>query len=169
MTPMLDHIILFGESHLSDGITSLVSKAAAAILKYKSITVAKRIKSDHSPVTAADDAAQSIIMEGLSQLLPGVPVISEEMERRDRPDAMFVLVDPLDGTREYLGGRKEFMVDVELISHGVPIFGCITAPALGIVWRGMVGQSPNGCNCCRVQTQASVTARRSFERGVCRK
>ena len=140
MSSMPNHITLFSESHLTDRITSLVSKAAAAILKFESTTVAKRIKSDHSPVTAADDAAQSIIMEGLSQLLPGVPVISEEMERKDRPDAMFVLVDPLDGTREYLGGRKEFTVNIGLISQDVPVFGCIAAPALGIVWRGLVGQ-----------------------------
>jgi len=140
MTSMPNHITLFGESHLADRITNLVSKAAAAILKFESTTVAKRIKSDHSSVTAADDAAQSIIMEGLSQLLPDVPVISEEMERRDRLDAMFVLVDPLDGTRDYLGGRKEFTVNVGLISQNVLGVGCIAAPVLGIVWRGLIGQ-----------------------------
>jgi 3'(2'), 5'-bisphosphate nucleotidase len=77
----------------------------------------------------------------LAHLLPGVPIVSEE--QKVRPSALeagFVLVDPLDGTREYLAGREEFTVNVAIISQGRPAVGIIAAPALGLVWRGVVGQ-----------------------------
>jgi 3'(2'), 5'-bisphosphate nucleotidase len=131
-----------GKSRLMDEITTLLSRAAASVLQFESSVVARRVKGDLSPVTAADDAAQSVILEGLSKLLPGIPVISEEMDRlqtRLIVDSVFVLVDPLDGTREYLAGRNEFTVNIGFISNGAPTFGCIAAPALGIVWRGLVG------------------------------
>jgi 3'(2'), 5'-bisphosphate nucleotidase len=120
----------------------LVSRAAAAILAFDRTKIGWHEKSDRSPVTAADEAANAVISEGLSRLLPGVPIISEE--RRETPSlagiAGFVLVDPLDGTREFLAGRDEFTVNVAVISGGRPTVGIIAAPALGLVWRGAVGR-----------------------------
>lgn len=72
---------LHGKSGLAGELTTLLSKAAAATLDLKPGGVTTRIKPDGSPVTAADDAAQRFIVEGLARLLPGVPVISEELDR----------------------------------------------------------------------------------------
>jgi 3'(2'), 5'-bisphosphate nucleotidase len=158
-----------------DEITTLVSKAAAAILAFDSSAVAKRIKSDLSPVTAADDAAQSVILEGLSRLLPGVPVVSEEASG-PKPTlelgATFVLVDPLDGTREFLAGRNEFTVNVAIVTQGRPVFGCIAAPVLGLIWRGAAGQGaerlelPAGADSHACRSRTPIRTRQSSERGL---
>ncbi len=95
-------------NRLVDEITTLVSRAAAAILAIGPSGAAERIKPDLSPVTVADEAAQSVILEGLSRLLPGIPIVSEEVGGPTpilQPGAPFVLVDPLDGTREFVAGR----------------------------------------------------------------
>jgi len=127
-----------------EALTEIVSRAAAATLATPFSSVAKRIKTDLTPVTAADELSESIILEGLSGLLPGIPVIAEESAGRARPmrlDPSFVLVDPLDGTREFLAGRDEFTVNLGIVTHGVPIAGIIAAPARGQLWRGIVGGS----------------------------
>jgi 3'(2'), 5'-bisphosphate nucleotidase len=122
-------------------LTGIISRAGCAILALDRSKVAWRAKPDHSPVSAADEAANAIIVQGLSRLLPGVPIVSEEDHNKPLAlGASFVLVDPLDGTREFLAGRDEFTVNVALISRGRPIIGLIAAPALGFVWRGMVGR-----------------------------
>ena len=158
-----------GDSHLMDNITTLLSTAAAAILEFDFSAIATKLKSDLSPVTAADEAAQSIILEGLSQLLPGIPVISEEMNVQDTrltADTMFILLDPLDGTREFLAGRNEFTVNLGLVSGGVPILGCIAAPALSTVWRGVVGrgaerlQLPAGADALKFKGRKLIRTRR---------
>ncbi len=130
-------------SRLIDEITTLASRAAAAIRRIDAASRAERAKSDGTPVTAADEAAQAVILAGLSRILPGVPVVSEEMSAAERPKTLtshFVLVDPLDGTKEYLAGRDEFTINIALMVSGSPAFGCIAAPGLGLVWRGTVGQ-----------------------------
>jgi len=123
---------------LLDELTTIVSHAAEAIVAVRAGAVHARIKPDKSPVTAADDAAEAVILEGVSRLLPGVPIISEEawdQTTRYRLDGDFVLVDPLDGTRELLAGRDEFTVNLALISGGKPILGIVAAPALHVIWR----------------------------------
>jgi 3'(2'), 5'-bisphosphate nucleotidase len=129
------------ERHL-DALTDIVSRAAAATLATPFSSVAQRIKTDLTPVTAADELSEAVILEGLSRLLPGVPVVAEESVGRMRPtrlDPSFVLVDPLDGTREFLAGRDEFTVNVAIVTHGIPIAGIIAAPARELLWRGIVG------------------------------
>ncbi len=130
------------ERHL-DALTDIVSRAAAATLITPFSSVARRIKTDLTPVTAADELSETIILEGLAQVLPGVPVIAEEsVARRQEPtriEPSFVVVDPLDGTREFLAGRDEFTVNVGIVTNGVPIAGIIAAPARGLLWRGIVG------------------------------
>ena len=77
------------------------------------------------------------------QLLPGVPVVSEEQTEHEKPSApgaCFALVDPLDDTREFLVGRDEFTVNIAIVLDERPVAGLIAAPALGLVWRGIVGR-----------------------------
>jgi 3'(2'), 5'-bisphosphate nucleotidase len=128
---------------LLDGLSEVVSRAAQATLAIPFSSVEHRIKNDLSPVTAADEASEAVILEGLRRLLPGVPVVAEECAAcGDVPSALgpsFVLVDPLDGTKEFLAGRDEFTVNIAIVTHGVPIAGLIAAPAQQLIWRGVVG------------------------------
>lgn len=126
-----------------EALSEIVSRAAQATLAVPFSAVEHRIKPDMSPVTAADEASEAIILEGLARLLPGVPVIAEESVSRLAPTgplgSSFLMVDPLDGTKEFLAGRDEFTVNVALITNGIPIAGVIAAPAQGLLWRGVVG------------------------------
>lgn len=126
------------ESALIDDLTSIVSRAAAAILAIRANALNPRTKADQSPVTAADDASEAIILEGVAKLLPGVPVISEEASARAAVGSVgdeYVLVDPVDGTRELVAGRDEFTVNLGLVRAGLPALGIVAAPALGLFWR----------------------------------
>jgi 3'(2'), 5'-bisphosphate nucleotidase len=121
-----------------DELTTVVSQAAAAILAARAVSLNVRSKKDQSPVTAADDAAEGIIMAGVARLLPGVPIVSEEAVYRLPPgpfEGDFVLIDPVDGTRELVAGRDEFTVNVAVVSDGRPVLGIIAAPARGLIWR----------------------------------
>jgi 3'(2'), 5'-bisphosphate nucleotidase len=121
-----------------DELTTVVSQAAAAILAARAASLNVRSKKDQSPVTAADDAAEGIIMAGVARLLPGVPIVSEEAVYRVPPgpfEGDFVLIDPVDGTRELVAGRDEFTVNVAVVSDGRPVLGIIAAPARGLIWR----------------------------------
>ena len=129
-------------TRLLDELTGIASQAAAAILRVPTPEATQRAKPDRSPVTAADEASEAVILEALTRLLPGVPVISEEAASHARPDTpggAFLLVDPLDGTRELLAGESEYAVNIALVEQGAPVIGVIAAPALATVWRGGVG------------------------------
>jgi 3'(2'), 5'-bisphosphate nucleotidase len=103
-----------------------------------------RSKPDGSPVTAADEAAEAIICDGLKRLAPAVPVISEEQAAREKPKPItggsYFLVDPLDGTREFIAGSVEYTINVALMTDGAPLLGIICAPEFGTFWRGIVGR-----------------------------
>jgi 3'(2'), 5'-bisphosphate nucleotidase len=126
---------------LLDDLTAIVAQASAAIMATHYSTIERRTKDDHSPVTAADERSEDIILAGLSRVLPGVPIIAEESAARapSRVESSCVIVDPLDGTREFLAGRDEFTVNLGLVTGGRPIGGLISAPAQGLLWRGIVG------------------------------
>ncbi|MGZ5841250.1 MAG: 3'(2'),5'-bisphosphate nucleotidase CysQ [Xanthobacteraceae bacterium] len=127
---------------LLDGLTLIASRAAAAILAVPQLDLNQRHKADSSPVTAADDASETVIMAGLATLMPGVPVVSEETTGNRPVEGLgqrFFIVDPLDGTREFLAGLDEFTVNIALIAHGTPVAGVLAAPARGLIWRGYVG------------------------------
>ncbi len=127
---------------LIDGLTDIVARASAETLAIPFSSVSLRTKTDLTPVTAADEASEAVILEGVSRLLPGVPVIAEESFGRNPPASVepsFVIVDPLDGTKEFLAGRDEFTVNVGIVTNGVPIAGIIAAPAQGLLWRGVAG------------------------------
>jgi 3'(2'), 5'-bisphosphate nucleotidase len=126
---------------LIDGLSKIVVAAAAAIRHCRRDS-GLRIKADGSPVTKADETAESIIRDGLAKLAPAMPVISEEQPERERPavaGSRYFLVDPLDGTRDFVDGRDEYTVNIGLIADGQPVVGVIAAPALGVLWRGVVG------------------------------
>jgi len=128
---------------LMDELTGITAQAAKAILDF-AIDAGLRSKADGSPVTAADEAAEAIICDGLRRLAPAVPVISEEHAAREKPKPIaggsYFLVDPLDGTREFIAGRNEYTINIALMTDGAPLFGIICAPALGVLWRGLVGR-----------------------------
>jgi 3'(2'), 5'-bisphosphate nucleotidase len=124
-----------------DDLTALVGRAAAAILALDPAAVARRQKSDRSFVTSADEAAQAVVLQGLTEFFPGLPAICEEATGSPRPPALarcFALIDPLDGTREFLDGRPEYTVNLAIVSAGAAVLGIIAAPALGLIWRGCV-------------------------------
>ena len=124
-------------------VIELVREAGAATLPYWRSGVAVTEKADASPVTAADLAANHILLDGLRALTPDVPVLSEEAA--DIPLAARVswtrwwLVDPLDGTKEFIAGSEEFTVNVALVERGRVIFGVVGIPASGRCYYGGAG------------------------------
>jgi 3'(2'), 5'-bisphosphate nucleotidase len=130
------------DARLAGRLTEIAVAACAAILKVDFRDCAARLKADDSPVSRADEDAHKVIADGLALAAPGVPVVSEEAagawEGRTLPDE-FLLVDPLDGTVEFLAGRLEYTVNIGLVRGGIPVLGVIAAPALGLLWRGTVG------------------------------
>lgn len=101
-----------------------------------------RGKEDASPVTEADERAEALILAALAQCAPGVPVISEEAAAAGHiPEVgqRFWLVDPLDGTREFINRNGEFTVNIALIEAGEPVLGVVLAPALGRLFAGARG------------------------------
>jgi 3'(2'), 5'-bisphosphate nucleotidase len=129
-------------ARLMDALTDIVARAAAATLATHFSEVSRRTKDDQSPVTAADELSEAVILEGLARVLPDLPVVSEESIAKapERILASVAIVDPLDGTKEFLAGRDEFTVNIGIVTRGVPVAGVIAAPAQGLLGRGVVGQ-----------------------------
>jgi 3'(2'), 5'-bisphosphate nucleotidase len=123
-------------------LTDLVIRAGAAILDVNRGAMRIDGKLDGSPVTDADLAADRIIAEGLAGLAAQIPALSEERVALAKPPYLgsFFLIDPLDGTKEFVAGRDEFTVNLALVTNGTPLLGIIGVPALGLVWRGLVGR-----------------------------
>jgi 3'(2'), 5'-bisphosphate nucleotidase len=127
-------------------VTRLVREAGEATMTYYQAGVAAgvREKEDRSPVTLADEVAHGILVQGLGDIDPETPVISEEAEAdsfdRRRSWRRFWLVDPLDGTKEFIKQRDEFTVNVALIENGEPVLGVVLAPALDLLYWAVKGQ-----------------------------
>jgi len=123
-----------------EALLQIVRDAGAEILRYYGAPGAVVEKEDRTPLTAADRAAHTLIVRELGRLTPDIPVLSEESE----PDELegregwgrFWLVDPLDGTKEFLKRTGEFTVNVALIEAGVPTLGVVYVPALGVTYLG---------------------------------
>ncbi|MDB5622384.1 MAG: cysQ [Devosia sp.] len=101
-------------------------------------------KADGSPVTEADQRAEAVILAGLRLLAPSIPVVAEEEAAAGRIPSTgesFFLVDPLDGTKEFIARNGEFTVNIALIEAGVPVMGVVYAPALGVLYAGGGGQA----------------------------
>ena len=127
---------------LIEPLTDLVIAAGRAILAVNRAAMKVDGKSDGSPVTEADLAADRIIGDGLARLAPNLAALSEERVGLATPPYKdsFFLVDPLDGTKEFVAGRREFTVNIALVTEGTPLLGIVGAPALGVIWRGIVGR-----------------------------
>jgi 3'(2'), 5'-bisphosphate nucleotidase len=126
-------------ARLTAAIADLASTAGARILKIAAAGAVPRSKPDQSPVTEADEVAEAILTEGLALLLPGVPVVAEEasaLQMPELPSGEYLLVDPIDGTRELIAGRGEYTVNVALIQDGAPVLGVVYAPALETLYAG---------------------------------
>jgi 3'(2'), 5'-bisphosphate nucleotidase len=138
-TPIID---CDAAAALMEPLTGLVARAGAAILAVNRGNMTTHGKADGSPVTEADLAADRTIAEGLARLVPAIPTLSEERLHAANPpyEASFFLIDPLDGTKEFVAGRGEFTVNLALVTDGVPLLGIVGAPALGLIWRGLVGR-----------------------------
>ncbi len=125
-------------------LVALSQAAGAAILAvYQAHNLRVEHKADASPVTQADLAAHRIIVTGLAQAWPQIPIISEEGELPDfaqrRQWPTYWLVDPLDGTREFIAGNGEFTVNIALIEAGQPVLGVIYVPVTGQCYTGIRG------------------------------
>jgi 3'(2'),5'-bisphosphate nucleotidase len=145
--------------------TAAAETAGAAILAVYGATDATE-KADGSPLTAADLAAHEAILAALARDCPGLPVISEEgMADAVPAGAAFILVDPLDGTREFLSRNGEFTVNIALIEADRPTAGIVLAPALGRAWRGVVGEGAEA-RANGVAEWRPITCRRPPAEGV---
>ncbi|MFG1463049.1 3'(2'),5'-bisphosphate nucleotidase CysQ [Xanthobacter sp. DSM 24535] len=127
---------------LVSGLISLTLRAGRVILDIYGTDFVVSQKADASAVTAADRDAETLILRGLADLCPDIPVVAEEEAAEGRiPEAgdRFFLVDPLDGTKEFVSRNGEFTVNIALIEHSVPILGVVYAPALGVLYAGAAG------------------------------
>lgn len=134
-------------SDLLQAVEAIARAAGRAIMEVYASDFAVLGKPDASPLTEADLRAEAIITPALQALLPGVPVVAEEAHARGGCDhtagqggAAFWLVDPLDGTREFVARNGEFTVNIALVRDGEPVLGVVYAPALGRLYAGERGQ-----------------------------
>src|SRR5262245_6212119 len=128
---------------LLHGMIALALDAGRVILEFYHGGADVTLKPDASPVTSADLAAEAIILAGLQSLAPEIPVIAEEAVARGAiPKAarQFFLVDPLDGTKEFISRNGEFTVNIALIEAGQPVAGVVYAPAMGRLFWGEQGK-----------------------------
>jgi 3'(2'), 5'-bisphosphate nucleotidase len=132
----------FDRGDFIEALTGIGVAAALALLRAAGDR-SPHIKADGSPVTAADRAADAVIWDGVAALAPELPVISEERNEGKPVSGLgrrYILVDPLDGTRDFIAGRDEYTVNIALMADGAPVLGVIVAPAVGLIWRGRVGR-----------------------------
>ena len=146
-----------------DQVCQLARNAGDAIMQVYDGTKPMDVvsKADNSPVTAADIAAHTVIMDGLRTLTPEIPVLSEE----DPPGwevrqhwQRYWLVDPLDGTKEFIKRNGEFTVNIALIDHGKPILGVVYAPVMNVMYSAAEGKAwKEECGVCKqIQVRDAV-------------
>lgn len=143
----------FDPKDLLPEIVALADQAGAVIMEHYRGEIEVKTKADASPVTVADEAGEAVILEGLARLAPDIPVVAEEkVAAGDIPeldDGPFWLVDPLDGTKEFISKNGEFTVNIALIDQDGPLMGVVLAPAREKSWWGWRGhgahmRSPDG-------------------------
>ena len=117
----------------------IAADAAKPVMAVYATEFTPEQKADRSPVTEADRRAEEVILAALEREMPGAPVLAEErFESGDRPDTSgdFLLVDPVDGTKEFINKNGEFTINIALVSDRRPIAGCVYAPAVGRIYLG---------------------------------
>lgn len=124
-------------------VLAIAERAGQAILRHYAQGTVATAKTDGSPVTAADQDAEALIVAALRELTPSIPIVAEEaVAAGDIPEVgngTFWLVDPLDGTREFIARNGEFTVNIALIDNRRPILGVVLAPAIDTAWWGALG------------------------------
>jgi 3''(2''),5''-bisphosphate nucleotidase, bacterial len=140
-------------------LESLALAAGREIMRHREAGVHVEHKADASPVTAADREAERVILSGLRTELAGVACVSEEEASdgllRACEEEDFFLVDPLDGTREFIAGRPDFTVNIALIRRGIPRIGVVYAPAHALLYSGRPGVASE----VRVEGQSALARR----------
>jgi 3'(2'), 5'-bisphosphate nucleotidase len=125
-----------------DRVIPIAHAAGAIVMEVYATAFAVSGKLDDSPVTEADQRAEVLLEAALARIAPGLPIVSEEAAGSGRVAAVaerFWLVDPLDGTREFVARNGEFTVNIALVAHGHPLLGVVLAPATGRLFAGVVG------------------------------
>lgn len=159
---------------LSQALCAAAEAAGREILAVYAETIEVREKNDRSPVTAADERAERVIIDHLERCAPGVAVVAEESVAAghipDVGDQPFFLVDPLDGTREFISRNGEFTVNIALIENATPVVGVVHLPALGetfwtagdgTAWRERAGAEREPIACREPGASLVVVASRS--------
>ena len=136
---------LTGDAEMLAEFERLALAAGAEIMDVFRAGITVEEKSDHSPVTQADRRAEIVILEGLRRAFPHIPCVAEEEASAGLiPPALgqeFFLIDPLDGTKEFIKRRPDFTVNIALIRHGEPVIGVVYAPAQGMLYAGRPGKA----------------------------
>ncbi|MDQ2961933.1 MAG: 3'(2'),5'-bisphosphate nucleotidase CysQ [Pseudomonadota bacterium] len=130
------------ELDLLDRVIPIARAAGAIVMEVYATEFTVRGKGDASPVTEADHRAEALILPALARIMPGPQVVSEEAASAGRIPLIaerFWLVDPLDGTREFIDRNGEFTVNIALVERGMPVLGVVLAPASGRLFAGAVG------------------------------
>lgn len=130
------------DNRLLNQVITIARAAGAAITPFHGLVTSEvRIKADSSPVTAADEAADVVITTALRELTPSILTVSEESAAQfggEARESTFWLVDPLDGTKEFITGRDEFTVNIALVQDGAPVLGVVFLPARNELYAGVV-------------------------------
>ncbi len=150
---------------MARALAELALEAGPAVMEEYAKSASAREKADGSPVTAADERAEAIILAGLRAIAPEIAVVAEEASAAGAAlvaPRRFFLVDPLDGTREFIARNGEFTLNIGLIENGTPIAGSVYAPAIDRIWFGgrsaraakvaVGGTLPEACDVLRVRT-----------------
>lgn len=170
-TPACGFIPKMDDPSLLTLAADLARRAGSVILAVRARGFETRRKTDESPVTEADHAAEALIVEALRAATPGIPVVAEEeVAGGHEPDEHheYWLVDPLDGTREFSAGRDEFTVNIGLVRDGRAVLGAVGVPAFGELFGGLVGPTPATSRAWKRSTagERAIRARLPPEDGV---
>lgn len=155
------------DPRILERVTAIARAAGDVIMPFhEQRDTAVRTKTDASPVTDADEAAESLITKALRELTPSIPVVAEESSAQFNgraPGSTFWLVDPLDGTKEFLAGRDEFTVNIALVQDGAPILGVVLLPARN---ESYVGAAGHGARMTDAQGTRAIRCRPRPARGA---
>lgn len=135
--------LLMEHQALLEDVIKITRCAGEVIMQIYATNFSVRGKDDSSPVTEADERAEAVILAALRKLTPDIPIVAEEATAAGEQvviSNIFWLVDPLDGTKEFINKNGEFTVNIALIDKGVPVLGVVFAPAIDRLFAGAMGQ-----------------------------
>lgn len=135
-------------AEILDVFTQAVSRAGAIVLAHRAQGCVVKTKDDLTPVTAADRESEAEVLRNVRSVLGDIPVVAEETAAHPQPgfdpEQPFLVIDPIDGTKEFIEGRTEFTVNLALIEARRPVLGVIYAPALETLYVGGLGEAFTG-------------------------